>query len=269
MNKFPTTRPELILLCMVTVLAIFVAGCAASHHAYLVPAPTANLSNGGHAATATADGVSVTVTPNVWDGRPYDLYRHVTPLKVRIENHSDRPLRLVYEDFKLETPQGETFSALPPSEIDGGQYVGENRMPQGIHFVDAAYEPQEHREEEHHRRVIISPGFAWNSFYYAPYWTYGYYGIGAWAYPWAPDMGYYSTYYPYMRSVRLPTQSMLSKGIPEGVIAPGGYVEGFLYFKKVSANLTEIQFTATLQGAKTGQQFGSIKIPFEVKSTLG
>ncbi|MGH9614730.1 MAG: hypothetical protein ACRD4P_16810, partial [Bryobacteraceae bacterium] len=73
----------------------------------------------------------------------------------------------------------------------------------------------------------------------------------------------------YMRSVRLPTQSMLQKAIPEGVIAPGGYVEGFMYFKKITGRLMDVNFTATLQGAKSGQEFGSINIPFEVKNTSG
>lgn len=114
--------------------------------------------------------------------------------------------------------------------------------------------------------MIIAPGFAYDHFYYAPYWGYGYDGLGPWPYAWGPDLGYYHMYYPYMERIHLPTHSMLTKAIPEGVIAPGGYVQGFLYFKKVDPELKNVEFVARLQHAQDGQQFGQINIPFGVKS---
>ena len=249
---------------------LFLAGCA-SRRAYLVPAATDNLTNGGHAAMASADDVSITVTPNAWDGRPYDLYKRVTALKVRIENHSNRPIRLVYQDFKLESPEGETFAALPPSEITNTQFVGDFRMPSGVHYAEASWQGRRHHDVDRggHVRISIAPDFDWDDFYYAPYWGYGYAGIGPWPYPWVPDSGYYFTYYPYMRAIHLPTQSMLSKGIPEGVVAPKGYVQGFIYFKKVDPRLADVQFIATLQDANTGQTFGTVQIPLKVESKSG
>lgn len=96
---------HLLSLALCGVFLVFAGGCA-QHHAYLVPTPADNLANGGQSATASVDGISMTVTPNAWQGTPYDLYRRVTPLKVRIENHSNQPIRLTYGDFELETPQG-------------------------------------------------------------------------------------------------------------------------------------------------------------------
>lgn len=254
-------------LCLAALTLICLTGCA-SHHAYLVPAPSANLTNGGHAATASADGVTVTVTPNSWDGIPRDLYRDVTPLKVRIENHSNNPVRLSYEDFAVHGPTGEMFAALPPSEITG-QHYGDNVTPASLRVALAAWHtsvPQGHGRVVISRpRVIITPGFAWSGFYYAPFWAYGYSGIGPWPHWWGPSVGYYRRYYPYMRSFNLPTRSMLSKGLPEGVISPGGYVDGFLYFRKVDPKLTTVDFVAKLQDAKTGQTFGQIQIPFQVE----
>jgi hypothetical protein len=271
MNNFTYTykRHRLLSLGVVALVVAFAAGCA-SQHAYLVPAPTANLSNGGHAATATAEGVSITVTPNAWNGRPRDLDRRVTPLEVRIENHSKQPIRLVYEDFQLVTPQGARLAALPPSEIRG-EYVGENRLPFDAHFLDAAWQESGRRPhaDRGRARVIVTPGFDFDGFYYAPYWGYGYLGLAPWPYGWAPNMGYYNTYYPYMRSIHLPTQSMLKKGIPEGVVAPGGYVQGFLYFTKVSPEMSDVEFVASLQDASTGHLFGTVKIPFKVKTRSG
>ncbi len=254
-------------LGLAAVAILFLSGCA-THHAYLLPAPTANLTNGGHAATASQDGVTITVTPNSWDGFPRRLYKDVTPLKVRIENHSKNPVRLSYEDFAIQGPTGETFAALPPSEITG-QHYGED-LPSGpARVVLAAWQPPQQHHGHHashgHTRIIITPSFAWRGFYYAPYWSFGYSGIGPWPYWWGPSVGYYHRYYPYMRSFRLPTRSMLSKGLPEGVISPNGYVDGFLYFRKVDPKLTNVDFVAKLQDAKTGSQFGEIQIPFQVE----
>ena len=127
MNIVKRNYGRLFPATLAVFVMVFLAGCAV-HHAYLVPAPTDNLANSGQAAMASAENVSITVTPNAWQGRPYDLYKWVTPLKVRIENHGKQPLRLVYRDFNLESPGGNLLAALPPSEIRT-QDVGENRPP--------------------------------------------------------------------------------------------------------------------------------------------
>lgn len=253
-------------------------GCATYHHAYLQPAANANLSPNGRSAVATADNVSITVTPNAWNGTPNDLYRKVTPVRVRIQNNSKVPIRIVYDDFNLSSPNGQTFAALPPSRITGTEALGDNQLPSKARVVDAAYrQDRDDRDQDGDRdedrdydrggtRVIITPAFDHDDFYYAPYWGYSYYGMGAWPYGWAPDSVYFNTYYPYMSAIQLPTRSMLQKGIPEGVIAPGGYVQGFLYFSKVNPNAEEVDFTARLQNAKMGEQMGAINIPFNVQS---
>jgi hypothetical protein len=271
-NSFHSSINRLFSFSVLAVIIAAIAGCTTYHHAYLVPAPAATLSNSGESAVATADSVTITVVPNSWNGRPHNLYRKVTPVKVRIQNNSKVPVRLVYSDFQLQTPQGQAFAALPPSEITGVQTVGDLLPASSPHpqIVDVAFQRtaphRTHVVNGGHGRIVIRPGFAWNNFYYAPYWGYGYYGMGPWPYGWAPNGVYFNTYYPYMSAVRLPTRSMLRKGLPEGVIAPGGFVEGFLYFKRVSPNLSKIEFTAALQNASTGKQFGTITIPFEVES---
>ena len=172
MNIVKPNYGRLFPATLAVFVMVFLAGCAA-HHAYLVPAPTHNLANGGQAAMASAENVSITVTPNAWQGRPYDLYKWVTPLKVRIENHGKQPLRLVYRDFNLESPGGNLLAALPPSEIRT-QDVGENRPPQAPHLTDAAWRgPDRDHDVDKGPVVVVSPDFDWDDFYYAPYWGYG------------------------------------------------------------------------------------------------
>ncbi len=263
---------HLLSVALATFAFAAIAGCATYRHAYLVPAPNASLSNGGQGAVATAANVTITVLPNSWNGRPRNLYTKVTPVKVRIQNNSDVPIRLVYEDFNLESPRGQTFAALPPSEITGVQAVGQNQPTTGPRVIEAAYAQGRGRVYRNRGRVygrtriIITPTFGWHNFYYAPYWGYGYYGLNPWPYGWAPNALYFNTYYPYMSAVKLPTRSMLKNGLPEGVIAPGGYVEGFLYFSKIGPDIEHVDFAARLQNANTGAQIATINIPFEVHS---
>lgn len=268
-KSFLQGKQRELSLVMIALILTFAAGCA-TRHAYLVPAPTDHLTDARHAATASADYVSITVVPDDWNGRPHNLYKRVTPLKARIENHGKEPIRLVYRDFDVQTPQGNLLAALPPSQIRGTQYVGENQVPSDPPLKNTARQDPD-RDRDHDQdvdggpTVIVTPGFDSDDFYYAPYWDYGYVGIGPWPNAWAPDWGYYNSYYPYMRRIHLPTRSMLRKGIPEGVIAPGGYVEGFLFFTKVNPDLKNVEFIAKLQNADTGKQFGTVKIAFEVK----
>jgi hypothetical protein len=58
---------------------------------------------------------------------------------------------------------------------------------------------------------------------------------------------------------------MLAKGIPDGVLEPGGQISGFLYFEKLPGSLERITFEADLVNARTGANFGTVRIPFVVK----
>ena len=90
-------------------------GCVAD----LEPAPSANRVIGlEDAAKNAAQGVSVLVQADAWPG-PHDIETEVTPLKVRIDNNSDGPLRVRYNEFALISPTGASFAALPLSQIEG------------------------------------------------------------------------------------------------------------------------------------------------------
>lgn len=250
--------------------------CAAKR-VVLVPAPNATLASAPKfkGALGQQDGVRIIAAANEWDGRPHNLYKFVTPLRVQIENHSGHALQISYGDFRLTAPNGKAYVDLPPTDIRGHEYVGANYVPapgNGAALVYGSYFPQASAarlvrtdDDEGDEDVEISPDFDWDGFYLAPYWGFGYYGMSPWPYTWAPDYGYYNQYYPYMHRTHLPTRSMLRRGIPEGVIANGGHITGFLYFSRVGSHVSQVELVARLVDAKTQKRFGRIEIPFVVR----
>jgi hypothetical protein len=82
-------------------------------------------------------------------------------------------------------------------------------------------------------------------------------------FPYDPVCG--SRYYSLWRAP-LPTEDMLEKALPEGVLAEGGYLRsGFLYFEEVEEDLSRLDFTFELVDATSGEGFGTVRIPFRVR----
>lgn len=181
--------------------------------------------------------VSIVVQSESWEGDP-EIEAHVTPLRVEIENDSNMPLRIRYSDFALvNEADGARFAALPPYEVEGS--VSEPVAVRAIGF--------------NHSRFHVAPGYQWlypdlrpygSAFHYDPY--------------------YNDHYYTYWADMPLPTEEMLRRVIPEGVIDPGGSLSGFLYFERVPVDLERVDFRYELTSAANGQRFGMITIPFLV-----
>jgi hypothetical protein len=57
---------------------------------------------------------------------------------------------------------------------------------------------------------------------------------------------------------------MLRRAIPEGVVADGGKVAGFVYFQRMKAGFTGLILRNDLVDAVTKQPFGRVDIPFAV-----
>jgi hypothetical protein len=68
-------------------------------------------------AQTTAADVTVTAQAEVWRGA--DIEDDVTPLRVTIQNDSDRPVRVRYSDFSLVGTRGDRYAAhdLPTPEM--------------------------------------------------------------------------------------------------------------------------------------------------------
>lgn len=215
---------------LILVLAAGLTGCAAT----LEPAPEARLVPGMEgAAVGEFAGVEIVATAESWRGSPPDIDEVVTPMLVTITNQSQRRLELRYEDFALMTPGRVQFAALPPFQITGVAYAP----------IDVSGPPM--------------------GFHVAPYLSPWYPGWSVWEGPFPYRASYYDAYSTGFLRVALPSGDMIQKAIPEGVLAPGGRVTGFLYFEQV-ADVRHISLVARLVDATTEEVFGTIEIPFIV-----
>ena len=79
------------------------------------------------------------------------------------------------------------------------------------------------------------------------------------------DPLYYQSYYGTLRQIGTPSDEMLARAIPEGVLANGGRISGFLYFEHLPKEEPVPRFVADLVNAQTSNIFGTIVIPVEVR----
>ncbi len=197
------------------------------------------------AAVAEAHGVRLIADGAAWKGRPGDLERRMTPVEVRVENHSGRTLNIRYANFDLLGASRFHYAALSPERI---QESG-NAQPQCV----AAY----------------TPGY-WGLYgAWGPRW--GWRHNTPWRYPWPGP--YYDPFWdpfygpaPYTRCEEpLPTRDMTERALPEGTLEDGGTVSGFLYFQGIGDRERQVILHAQLVDAKTNQPFGELSIPFQVR----
>ena len=214
-------------------LALIVSGCAAT----LEPAPEAYRVGGiGRSAAASAAGVYIVASAEAWRGCPTDLRGVVTPMLVTVDNaNGTRPVIIRYNHFALETDAGARLAAVPPFQITGSV----------IEPVRMSYYPRA-------------------GFHVAPYLSPYYPGWSAFHGPFVYDPFYYDRYFPTFARVRLPTNDMIQRALPEGAIDPGGRIAGFVYFEEIPKHTKAVTFVAALVEAGTSTEFGVVRIPFVV-----
>jgi hypothetical protein len=187
------------------------------------------------AAFAEGDGVRIAADGNDWTARPGDLPEHLTPVKVRIVNHSGKPLVLLYERFSLAGRHGHTYRALPLIPLDAPTSVG-----------------------------TVLPIYAADRFFVGPRLQEVYPSLLPWSEPLPRNQQLYEREY-HRWSENLPTPEMRRMALPEGVLADGGQISGFLYFENATAAEKSFVFTASLQDGEDGTPVTSIEIPFRVQ----
>jgi len=234
-------RGRLGLLGTAVVLAL--AGCIPETR--LQPRPDArSLTEDPTAAVAEAQGVRLIADGAAWEGHPRNLERRLTPVELRVENHSGRTLSIRYALFALVGESRFHYAALSPLLMQEANEAGPTCI--------AGYVP----------RRSWSLGATWGP-------------RRGWRYPgrpWWPNPYYdpfYDPFYGPQHDVRceepLPTQEMLDRALPEGTLENGGTVAGFLYFQGVGNRERQVILQARLVDASTGEPFGELSIPFQVR----
>jgi hypothetical protein len=214
---------------------------------------------GGLEAAVSAPGpVTLTAFYTQWSGSPDDLTDYITPVAVELYNPSPYEVRVSYADFSLRDERGFRYSAINPflpnqlGQIDapvmlasrgGGGGGGGGRGGGGFHGGGA----RPSSSGGWHGVSVGPPGGRRGGYGYG-------YGRGGWhgysiyggahafypGWPWWRDPFLYPVspwvlmwgpgYYPSDQ----PSRDVVEQALPEGVLSPGGRVNGYLYFQKAT-----------------------------------
>jgi hypothetical protein len=261
MNRVSVVRRILMGLVLGSVGMI---GCATTP--VLKPAPGDTLAPGKQ-STVQADvaGVVVFIDGNAWKGDPTNLGDLFTPVMVTIQNNSGKSVRVSYPDFSLSSSTGFTSTAIPPIKAKG-QVSRADPSSSKLPVQLAVYEPDGLGQGALSGRVRLAGfehGFDHDRFMVAPHFAGFYPGMEAWPYSYPYDPFYYDSLYASWPE-KLPTQDMLSKALPEGVVQNNGKISGFVYFKAVGSQESTVTFGMNLADATNGQSIGQVSVPFAV-----
>lgn len=205
--------------------------------AELEPARAAHQAPGlERAAMARQSGVQVTAQATPWPGEDR-IERKVTPLRIVVQNEASTPIAIRYQDFRILAPDGTEYRVIPPRKTRGT-----------VARDGRAGEPE----------------LGYPSFRSEPHYGSIYRDIDPFR-PYDPDVSHHERHPAYFDAVSLPTQEMLDKALPEGVVEPGGHLDGYLYFERVNRRDRTVTLRVDLTDARSGKAFTRVELPFDVK----
>lgn len=196
----------------------------------------------GRAAAATVAGVRLLAKVGAWQGRPARL-DGVVPLEVTIENGGSRPVTVRYNRFALITPGGERLAALPPFDLRAAEseVVPITNPAPSSGEPAAGFEIAPYQKRFLERYPVFQGTFS-------------------------EDMQYFESYHAELRLQDLPSPDMMKAALPEGVLAPGGRISGFLYLQPPPATAESVVFEFSLAEVPgSTSSFGRINIPFRIR----
>lgn len=220
---------------VIAAAALVTAACAGARPRPPAEATPALLQ--GDVAVAQEAGVQVVATTRAWEGQPVALDAELTPVLLNILNHSRRPLLIGYEGFQFISEAKTAYAALPPYRIEAE--VSRSVSAGRPYYRYAGFGGAPYLRGYYPQLAVYDGPFAFNGSYYVAY---------------APVWSRY-------QSVELPTEDMLQRALPEGVLEPGGRVGGFLYFQRVEGP-GPFALSFALVDARSGERFGVIAMPF-------
>lgn len=257
--------------------ALLTTGCW-QNRADLDPAPLAEQLPGidAEVALARAHGVTLLAAPDAWRGEPRILDQ-VTPLWIGVQNDGERPIVVRYAGLRL-VARDRIHAALPPIVPD----------PDRIRLLAEAYE---HRERPGAIDLVGDRPFVGSRSFRVepilqPLWPslptldadeIAIANVGATA---TDTRSYDSVFrndywrqHQHWAATTLPAHPLVTAALPEGVLEPGGYVEGLVYFERVPDDLDSlfsstpqphIELVLDLVDASDHTALGRLRIPFIV-----
>jgi hypothetical protein len=236
--------------------------------------------DGGQPRAVSAVGpVTMTALAVQWEGSPFDLADYVTPIAVELYNAGPSEVSVSYADFALRDERGFRFgainpflpavvSALPQKPVllaarggggfggggrggsggRGGVTVGPPTVGRGLGPGAGQWGGWNGYQISGGLRGYYWPGtpFWQGPLYYPPYYS-------EWVYFWGPN------YYP-----ARPSADVLTLGLPEGVLAPGGRVNGFLYFQRATAASRRLTLAWEARDARTNAFLSTAQVQLDV-----
>lgn len=173
--------------------------------------------------TLTSEGgVTVSVTPYYWPYTPGNLPDYATPYYIEIQNQSGKTIDLYYGDVVLFDQSRAQYNPLSPEVVA---------------TAISTSQPQYGYSAPSYPRVSLGFGFGFGSGYHG-YGRRGGYGpaigIGGY-YP-----GYYAPPPAAYNQKPVSTKDVLTFALGSGPIYPGSTVTGFVYFRHLPAQATEV-----------------------------
>ena len=202
-------------IVLILFAAFFIMGCASySSRTYSLITPEMRSS------APDSERVKISISSNAWNGNPQNLPNYLTAFYIEIENNSDEPITIQYDDIVLIDQFRNQYNALLP---DMASNIVVQKSKSKWYF-----------------RPSISIGFGSGGYYGGRY--RGGYGIGFggysygypyyrspfyWPYNYAYYNNYYSDYYDQDYS------DLFTMSLVPGVIRPNAKISGFVFFKKL------------------------------------
>ncbi len=264
----------------VAILLVALAGC--SEDAVVVPA------GGLPSAMSRSGPVTMVAFADQWTGAPDDLFDYLTPIAVELYNAGPYEVRVSYADFALRDGSGYRYSAVNPfpqartsrvdnqQELTAGRGGGGGHSGGGGHF--SGHSSSGNNGGSGHVTVGPPSGHrlggpigihgGWSGYHIYPGAS-GWYGPG-WAY-WAGPLSYAPWYWQwvgvwgprYYPSER-PSADVINQALPEGVLEPGGHVNGFLYFQKATDRSRYLDLGWEAHEARSGGFVAMTHVPLQV-----